>query len=248
MGIVTAVDQYVRPIGMGLLLEIADSKFVVTARHVAEESRATGNAGCTNATNGCVSLDGVWKLSHEVPDLAVHKLSQKAIEALAGKKFARIANPLKYKEVHTKRHAILGCPQVWSKGAVVPAKGQFGEVQLDAPESNIQEGLENFDPSIHFVLQGDPSGLNDENGNPWRFTTESGFALNFPADLKGISGSPVWLSPQISTSNETQLTGIQTSVYGGKSLIKVTKASFLYHFIGELFPELRPAIQLWRDT
>lgn len=70
-----------------------------------------------------------------------------------------------------------------------------------------------------------------------------GFNLNFPSDLSGISGSPVWAQ---GTNGQPILSGIQTAVYPQAKLIKVTKADFLYRFIGGQFPELRPAIRLAR--
>ena len=242
VGLMTEQDKFVRPIGTGLLLQIADCKFIVTAKHVADVARENKNIGCTGDNSRGVSLDGSWRTSHKVADIAAHQISENRLKELTSKKFARLPATSQ----RPNRYSILGFPQVWSKGALVPEqRGQFGELGLIAPEyKGSTSGLGNFDSSVHLLLEAHPNGLSF-NGEPWQFKNENGFVLDFPRDLKGVSGSPVWTFSG-EEGGTPELVGIQTGVYPEHKAIKVTRADILVAFLAEVCPELQPAINLNR--
>lgn len=243
VGVLTAFDQHVRPIGMGLLLEIAGLRFVVTARHVAEQMRESNSGGCTGDGHRGVNLDGAWKLSHPTPDIAVNQISSASQELLRSKRYVRVIDFISPKASAPPRYTIMGCPQVWSKGATAPALGQMGEITLVTPAyTGETSGVDDYDPKIHLLLEADPAGLTI-NAEPWTFTTESGHPLEFPRDLRGISGAPVWTFDDPS-GGSPRVVGIQTGVYHEQGLIKVTKISYICHFLRERFPELREALDL----
>lgn len=234
---------------MGLLLQISESKLLVTAKHVAEETLHTQNAGCTGDNNHVVALDGKWLLSNDSPDIAIHQISPRAAESLCEKNFVRILDLQTEMESPAERHSILGCPQVWSKGARLPSRGKLEEIQLISSRYHgTTSALADFDPAIHFLLYGDEKKLFGEDGQSWEFTNENGFPVDFPLDLKGISGTPVWSFSGFDGGLSPRVTGIQMRVYPQPPLIKVTKAQFLIFFIRDRLPELRPAIDLVRKN
>jgi hypothetical protein len=118
----------------------------------------------------------------------------------------------------------------------------YDPLNLCAPlPKDVPNGVANFVPELHFVLNTQRGGLVDADGRP----------ATIPDKLNGLSGAPVWQTwwpskdfPDVWRSRQARVVGIQTSYYSKKSLVKATDWAAAVYFIWEQHPELRPVLDM----
>jgi hypothetical protein len=102
----------------------------------------------------------------------------------------------------------------------------------------------------HLLLDAQAQQLTWGDGSRAEFTDREGTSADFPRDLKGISGCPVWRTVDLNVPIDDwhrltpRVVGVQTGVYQQSQVIRVTRWAAVTTLIHAAFPELRPAIDL----
>lgn len=246
VAIVAENPQLLFQLGTGTLVRIADTFLVVTAAHVVLDAHNYNwTMGISGAQKKFIILGSDWSCSGEggdpgVLDIAIHKLAQDAVTNLAGKEFINLSDLTTPSNYSTGYYCLFGYPACWTKSADAHTDTlTAGGFQLTTTAYNGDTHLlSNFDPKHHFLLEADDLHLHAYGSDPV-----------FPKRLEGISGCSVWHLGDLSTpiehwpKNRIGLAGVQTGVYR-TNIIKVTRWSSVVNLILQVFPELRPAVQL----
>jgi hypothetical protein len=265
IAIVIAHEGRVHQFGTGILFRIADVSFVVTAAHVVKEAnRHRKTLAVSSFARSFIAISGEFLCSSEDQhggeadpfDIAVHRLSDKAVEGLAGKSFLRF-DEIDFQEPSpTAVYCLFGFPAVWSRPSIAdPDVLQLKALQFTTYRFDRDtEALEGFQHRFHLLLDAQPNGLSNDDGSTAVFRDLEGRDLAFPRNLGGISGCSVWrigdlrLPPSEWSRCEARNAAVQTGVYSDKRAIKATRWLAVSTLLYSAFPDLRRAIELWRTA
>jgi hypothetical protein len=264
VAIVIVHDNAVHQFGTGILFRIAESSFVITAAHVVTKAHEHEKTiGITAAKKSLIALKGdtICSASEQYGcagdpfDVAVHPLSADSVRRLAGKRFLR-HHDIDFSEPSpTGVYSIFGFPTVWSRSASGTSDSlelkpmQYTTYAYDRETDEFDE----FQPRFHLLLEGRDDFVTLTDGSSAEFKSIDGQPASFPGDLGGISGCSVWhigdLKIPIGQWGKLtpRIVAVQTSVYRKNKAIKGTRWVAVTTLISEAFPELRPAINLWRE-
>ncbi|HEV3301273.1 MAG TPA: hypothetical protein VG055_16600 [Planctomycetaceae bacterium] len=263
VAIVIAHEGQVHQFGTGILLRIADSSFVVTAGHVVRQASEHGKTlGISSGAGSFVAVAGQFLCScghqygsdEDLFDVAVHRLPDDAVKRLAGKTFLRLTDVDCGEQSRTAVYTLFGFPAVWAR----PSAADSEVLQLRALQFTTYrfdrhtDALEGFQDRFHLLLDADPNGISNDDGSAAVFRNLDGQDMAFPRGLGGISGCSVWrigdlrLPPSDWRRFEARNVAVQTGVYSPRRAIKATRWIAVSTLLYDAFPELRPAIELWR--
>jgi hypothetical protein len=151
-------------------------------------------------------------------------------------------------------YTIFGYPAVWSSPSTSPEETvnyrafQYTTYRYDRDTSTLEE----YQERLHLLLDAQLQQATDQDANPVEFNDRSGEPVPFPHGLGGISGCSVWRIGDLNVPLEhwdferSRLVAVQTGVYRSKRVIKATRWVAVSTIIHQAFPELRPAMELWR--
>lgn len=263
VSIVVASQGAVFQLGTGILFQVADTYFVVTAAHVLEEPHRWGRTiGISGADRNFIATGGTWVAS--VPeaegspdplDVAVYCLPEAARERLRGKRFLRASDVDFGSPPRMALYSLCGFPGAWS----LPSRRPDEEVRLGPLEyvgssyDQTPNGLVGFDPHYHILIDARSDYLTTPDGYETDFTGRTGESLPLKVALKGVSGAAVWCVGDLDIPVEQwgrtgpRVVAVQTGVYSESEVIRATKWAAVATLIHNAFPELRPSIALWPD-
>ena len=263
--IVIAHDSAVRHFGTGTLFRVADHFFLVTAGHVIKQAcahhKTVGIGGSDDgkfiALTGdtLVSSEGQYGTSADPFDIALHRLALEAVGRLSNKRFL-LFNHVEFDDQSpTAVYTLFGYPAVWSSPSSSPDEKvtykalQYTTYRYDRDTSTLEE----YQDRLHLLLDGQFQQATNQDATPAEFHSScDGQPIPFPRGLGGISGCSVWRIGDLKTPlydwdiEQSRLVAVQTGVYHAKRAIKATRWVAVSTIIHEAFPELRPAIQMWR--
>lgn len=261
VAVVVSNRPEIHQIGTGILFQIADSCFVVTAAHVLTEPLLydktigiTGGDGCLISTHGDWIASTPKQTDSTDPfDIAVFRLPDTAIPRLSGKRFLR-ASDIDFSEQQSKSavFAVFGFPGLWS----LPIRGPEEDLELKGLEyiacaSNRPPDLNGYDPRYHFLIDAQSSSLTDQNGYETAFTDRAGDEVSITKSLGGISGSSVWLVGDLGIPENhwdrivPKVVAVETGVYKEAGVIRATRWAAVTTLIHDAFPDLRSSIAVW---
>lgn len=254
---------FVRQIGSGTLLAVADVRFFVTAAHVLVQAKEYGmTVGISGGKGGnFTALSGNWIVTSadvgsngdDKHDVALYRLDERQLSRLDNVEFVRIADVSFARDISSGYFVVCGFPGMWSTvsdsdDTVMKSKLlQYGTYAFEGSTS----GLNGYDPERHFLLQATPESMLDHNGEPTHFRTRSGHSANMPGDLAGISGCSVWMIGDFNTpvanwsKQAARIVGIETSVFTRTGAIKATRWNAVMSVLHAAYPELRRTIEMY---
>jgi hypothetical protein len=259
VAIVRTKDDMTVPIGTGVLFRIADHKFVVTAAHVVRHAFEYGWGVAISGDNSkFVAVGGDWLTSPRsgpqpdggLGDFAIYPLAIEQVAELQDREFANRSDVSAENEVRGFIR-LLGFPQLLCE----PSENEIQKVHLGAFSfsSAVHKGkltLEDFDQSVHFLIDAPDSGLIDGDGKEVRLRSRNGRGVHLTKNLRGISGCGVWrigkvgVSPEKWSPDDAALVGIAIATYTESEVIKVTRWRYIQLLIYEVFRDLRPALDI----
>ncbi len=257
--IVIASPPSVSLLGTGSLFEVAGERFVVTAAHVIRAAHDHGKTiGISNAATSFIAVSGDWLSSapkqneeHDPFDVAVYKLPGSAVERLRGKRFLRRADVDFREPSATAVFTVFGFPGLWATASGADNERlQFIPLEYTTYACPDNRGpLIGFNSRYHLLLDGTAKQVTGPDGAGLRFEDKTGRAATFPRDLKGISGSAVWMIGNLTVPVENwgpaKVVGVQTGVYQRPEVIRATRWVVVTTLLHEACPHLRPALELW---
>ncbi|SRR6266568_1410454 len=261
VAILRTKDAATVPMGTGTLFRIADRSFVVTAAHVVRGTYAWGWGLAITGNDGkIVETGGDWLCSPTdskqpdkgLGDIAVYGLTSVQVRDLEGKGFARLSDVSMTPDVKHGFYRLLGYPQMLSE----PSNRENEKVLLgsftfatNVYQGNVS-GLEDYEQSVHFLLDAADNNLVDSRGRETRLRGRHQVAAKLTSGVKGISGCAVWRigkvgqPPERWTREDAALTGVAIATYEKSEVIKVTRWRFVQKLIYEGFPDLREPLKL----
>jgi hypothetical protein len=263
VAIVIAHEGETHQFGTGILFRIGDASFLITAAHVVNEASIYRKTLAISTTRGgFVAISGTFMCSakgqygsDEDPfDVAVHRLSDESLLRLGDKSFLRFYDIEFQDQSPTAVYTLFGYPAVWSrpnpaKSDVLDFKAlQFTTYRFDGDTSVLKEFQERF----HLILDAQADGITNDDGSRAVFRDFEGRNLGFPKKLGGISGCSVWRIGDLRlpladwAKVEPRNVAVQTGVYPPTRAIKTTRWIAVSTLIYDAFPDMRPAIELWR--
>jgi hypothetical protein len=254
------LDRYTLPIaarysewpiahGTGVLVQIADARFVVTARHVVEEARQGATLYIPKSTEAGIPLRGEYILSGEDRDVGVVRLEPGLADEVLRSglfEFLRLNRtvPLLAGRLPPAFYVLFGYPLELSRrqrDAIEPVSYWHGTT----PHKRTPAEL-GFDERHHLALR-----LHRDRST---LATAEGFD-RVPL-LKGMSGCGIWLcmdqadleAPDGWSPDHLRLVGIFTGFVDSSEVVKGTIFSRVLDLIRATCPDLRFAIALLRPT
>ncbi|MCZ7647984.1 MAG: serine protease [Planctomycetota bacterium] len=244
------VGQPPRKGGTGVLLQVADEFFLLTAEHVVSSYREGPSdrflylgGGLAEQSKAATEIESAGVLCRSDPhDIAVIRLSNDTVNMLRpDKQFLTLdCVDLHDPQAQGSEYLVLGFPTdpawgIWNgttreiQATFLP----FGSVPYPGTTSH----LINYDPLIHFALHYPKEDIWDNFGNE--------ASLPHP---DGISGSAIWRIRRKTTpmdkwvKQEISLVGIEHAFYSEARIIKVTKIGYAIQMIYAEFAHLRQMI------
>ena len=265
VAILIEFNRALRQFGTGTLLKVADQVFVVTAAHVIRQAKKDEGSLCLAGEHGTiVPAEGEWFLSakgqygtHADPfDVAVLPLAENIVAKLGAKAVLRLHDVGFDEDFKDGIYCLYGFPTLWAnistETAPVMVAKPFQYVSYTFEGSTT--GLSEYQERFHLLLTAAPSATTDIEGNHQVFRAKGNFPARFPHDIVGISGCSVWKigDRRVPITEWGSLTprvvAVETSVYGDRNVIKATKWFAVSTLLAEAYPDLKPAILLWRQN
>ena len=226
----------------GVLFRVGESHFLITAAHKLVDIHGLNIPlflPPSQQDASPISLSGrmLYTKDRRV-DIAVWELPQSIVEQLLPTRtFLGMMDVDLQSHSPKELYLILGYPSSCTEitaEAVRPTVLKY----VAYIYSGDTDGLENFDPSLHILLQHDRDGR-DATGQPLLSPT-----------IQGMSGCGIWrlleLKPawnQTWKRSDAKLVAIQNR-YIHDQYCKGTWVKYAIRLIGDNFPQLRPALQL----
>jgi hypothetical protein len=264
VAIVIANRPHLYQFGTGILFQIADSCFVVTAAYNIRVALGSGKTLGITAGDSFVALGGESVIPTPFQhgsvedhfDVAIHELSSSAAGLLKDKQFLQMSDVRFGALPSTAVVTMCGFPKIMTIPATVdnrtpPLKPfEYTSSIFDGDDTN----LIGYDPKYHFLLDARPGQLTADDS--WPAEVQSplrGGRAAFPDDIKGVSGYGMWMIgdltlPLSEWPQHKRLVGVETSMYPSRQAIRGTKWAAVTTLIYDEFPSLRPAINLWRQA
>jgi len=243
--------------GSGVLFQIADYHFVVTAAHTircAYSNSITLGMSCDD--NRFLVFRSDFDVSDlasffnfdDILDIAIYKLNSEEIGRLKSSRFLRqsdVANVLE-----NGICTVFGYPSALAdkprNNEPLNVKGLTFTVPI---YTGTTDGFDNFDNKYSFLLDASWSS-SGVDGRSLQMSDLSDRAANTLRDLKGLSGGPVWMVGTSGTNPATwgrdlpKLVGLQVGVYPERDLVRATRWSVVLGFLKRRYPELSQALEL----
>lgn len=233
---VALVMQYgkgIRVIGSGVLFRIEQKSFVLTAAHVVKNIQ--GTIYIVTKTGEHVSfVNGGYSERFdlaicEIPDHSIEKFRQNAFPSFAMAKW----NALPEKAVFT----FIGYPSIWAdQDNAVLKPFQYTSYRYN-------DKVAGYKDELHLFMSAIPNELSDDGGNRAIFRSIDGMVLNFPSDLRGVSGSGVWIVGDLDipidlwSTIPPKLVGIESGAIDNPKVINIVKWIAVNTMICEAYPE-----------
>ena len=261
VAIVVANRPFVRHLGSGTLLAVADRRFVVTAAHVIRAAQTTvGISG--GSDNNFIATAGKWHLSapsnedkDDPFDVAVYPLEKSQTARLEGHTFLRIGDVSFESDLSRAFFVVSGFPSIWStetREADDPMKLRPLQYSTCAYGGSTV-ALQGYDARYHVLLDAEPERIFDSSGSAMEFRTRSGYAAQMPQDLQGISGCSVWMIGDLSIPcnhwrpDHARLVAVETGVFPGRAAIKATRWNAVTTLLYSAFTDLHSTIELYEN-
>lgn len=244
------------------LFEVAGMRFLVTAAHVVRSAlRAGTTIAVSDGAHSFVVVAGDWMVSAkngeqgDTVDIAIYRIPSSLSSRFDACTFITLDDVCSDAEPPLGVYALFGFPGDWASQSLNDTE----VLQLKALEYTTHtldrsgETCIGYVPKHHILLEGDPGDITNEDGFKTRFSDRYGNKARFPIALKGMSGGPVWRLGDLSVpldawaGQQAKLAAVQTAVYQGNAVIQATRWAAVTTAIAVSYPELRPAIDLWRS-
>ncbi len=250
--------------GTGTLFRIADAFFLVTAAHVFRLARQYAlSIGFGAAINGSfIPIRGRHLESRpkyadddsDVCDIAIYPILSEDVSHIEKDRFLSLVDVDCGSQSPTAVYSICGFPCKWSKTSrTADEKVVLKAIQYTSYSySGDTSAFVGYVADRHLLISANVDETTDDKGDAVRFVDFVGDALTFPKQLSGISGSSVWRIGDLNVplsewnSDHAKVVAVQTGVYQDKSVIKATRWSVVLEMLNRAFPELHPALSLWR--
>jgi hypothetical protein len=174
------------------------------------------------------------------PDIAVFELDDTAVTELSSRRFLRLSD-FGLQPEGPYWYWVFGFPAELTQDVPSRELFYFKHLSLLAPLFQGDVALENYDPSIHFLLDAARNDIWLPDGRPG----------DLPIRLEGVSGCGIWQSEWPKDGcldrwdpTRTRIVGIQTSYYRSRSLIKATPWAAVAYLLHQVRPDLRGALEL----
>jgi hypothetical protein len=236
--------------GTGVLLQIADTAFLVSAAHVMDYATkhdlphliSNGLPGSEliplhNVTVTSTSLEG------DLFDLAVVRLPEElAVRLRVTKRFVRLSEIDPDDAVaEGSFYFVYGYPYEWTKTDTTQSTVRLSSFRFGGTAFREKIELKEFRPELHLLISSPPDRIADADGN----------LMELPK-LGGISGCGMWRLSSLSQTNDrwstdnVRLVAIEHAVakVGSPVAIKGTRFKAVLQMIKEAHPELRQPIGL----
>lgn len=262
--IVIAHEGSVHHFGTGTLFRISDYFFLITAGHVIKQACANGKTvGIGGSEDGkfialigdtLVSAASQYGTSADPLDIGVHRLARTAVDRLQNKQFLILDNIDFDDQSPTAVFCIFGYPGIWSlPSSTADEAVRYKALQLTTYRYDRDTStLDEYQEGLHLLLDARLDQITNHDATPVDFNDRHDQPIPFPRGLAGISGCSVWRIGDLKTpfdrwkTVKPHLVAVQTGVYHNKSVIKATRWVAVSTLIHGAFPELRPAMELWR--
>jgi hypothetical protein len=237
--------------GTGSLLRIADDSFLVTAAHVTDTLKVDPLAMFPSFSKAGVPIHGDV-IQHQItlPDVSIVHLKSSSADMVADDKWLRLGDISYSQDLTNALFVLFGFPASLTthQGEKLNLKTFFHVAPAYEGDTSL---LSDFDPQLHFAINGDLAQARDKDGIPNNQFNAMGLPLTCTkADLGGVSGGCVWkilTFPNIpKDSTGAKFVGIVTGTYPGVKCIKATWWKAVIHLIDKNFPELHGPINMWR--
>jgi len=220
------------------LLAVAESRFLVTARHLLDDLHPDDELVLYNAMEGSIfTLTESLYPKNARYDVTVLELRFSDIALFEKMRFfsledVDVERPRPHKEVYS----LIGYPQ-----ELAPATHRDGEqspLVLNALISSARVHASKFEPQHQFLLDNDPLLCRDERWAP-----------STTPDLHGVSGAPVFQvtkgDGEILLNERARWVGVECGFFlvDGHQLIKTTGIEIPLSLIATSRPTLRPVIE-----
>ncbi len=255
VAIIAEHDRALKQFGTGTLLKIADQTFIVTAAHVVKNAKKSNGSLCFSNKNGkFVPASGEWFCSSDDYDVAVLEISDEVAKKLGISTFLRLHDIELGEDSGTGIYCFFGFPSLWgnicteSSPVMTVTPFQFISHAFEGSTT----GLSGYQQKHHLLLAADPRDITNIDGNPQPFRAKGNFPARLPGDLGGISGCSIWKIGDRSVPIEKwsdltpQVVAVETSVYADRKAIKGTRWFVVTTLLLKAFPNLKPAIMLFR--
>ena len=263
VAIVIATPPTVRLFGTGVLFQIADSPFLVTAGHIAHFAhtyRKTIGLGATGhervipiVSGGFTSSVPAQGMEDDPYDVAVYPIPPDMAEKLHRKRFLRIGDVSSDDPGPKAVFSVFGYPGVWCDPSI-PAEErmdarafEFTTYAYDGDTTTFT----GYQPRLHLLLSAGTEYMTWPDGSTADFRDRKGQPVPFPRGLKGISGAGVWHVGDLAVPLDkwgacpARLVGVDTGVYHASGAITATRWAVVTTVIHKAFPDLRRSIELW---
>ena len=243
--------------GTGTLFAMGQERFVVTAGHVVRQASKHEARLYCSVPNGTYfplvrtwtcSTSGAGRLAHDPFDIAVYHLNEEDYQRLGTAHYVRTTDLTFNFDDEFAVYSLFGFPSVWSQPESTNLTLKRLEFTGYGYDGNLAT-LELFRSDYHLAIRARLDETKDEFAQDVRFTTLAGIPVDFPVDLGGISGCPVWRigDRRMPVSNWSsiipKLVAVETGAYP-KGVIKATRWVAVTTLLRAAFPQLRPAFDL----
>src|SRR6267378_1274049 len=223
--------DFIRPLGTGSLLEVAEKRWLVTASHVLVEGRRDQLIAGNLIAGHQFSVEGV-AIGNERDDVGILELDQRSAGLFEGARWLRVTD-LRLDPPQVSDVCVLA-------GYPVNLQRRGGPTSALAYITRQHDGdykAFSSDPAEHLLLDYDHAesiAAEPDRGPP-------------PDRLQGISGSAVWrLDDTGSDQMRATVVAIETGVFPhpGRLIVKATRIGAVLGLIGRAYPDLRGALTL----
>lgn len=261
VAIVLASEGAVHQIGTGILFQVADFCFVVTAAHVLKDPLMCGKTIGISAGDGrFLSTHGDWVATtpsgargEDDPfDVAVFRLPKTLLPRLSGKRFVRMSEIDFGEQSHSAVFAIFGFQGSWA----LPSRSADEELILRPIEylayrcNRTLPDILDLDPRYHLLIDAQTAHLTTQDGYGVDWTDRAGEVLPLVKGLGGLSGSSVWVIGDLQVPLDQwgrlqpRVVAVETGVYQKSQVIRTSRWTAVTTLIHHAFSELRASIAI----
>jgi hypothetical protein len=242
--IISLEESGPQPLGMGTFLQVEETKVLITAAHVIEESLSHSwplavLQGVPDDRPGkAIPLVGYsWRINREPYDLAVLELGDATIDQLAQHRFIGLEKT-SMGDVHSGVFCFFGFPRDSLERSVGDSTRWLGPFSYGA---NLYSGgtatFKDYSPEHHILIQRSELGGIDRKG---------GFAAVHD-DPRGISGCPLFQIGRDGkarsewTPDRIRIVGVATGFH--REAFVATRWDYVNDMLWFIFPKLRSALK-----
>ncbi len=186
--------------------------------------------------------------------IGLHHLAPDAVSRLRNEKTFMHFDDIEFEpQSPSAVYTLFGFPEAWSSPSTSEEEKvkyktlQYTTYRYDRSTSSFSEYQERF----HLLLDGQLCQAFDNNVSAIQPSDLDGNPTSINNNLSGISGCSIWRIGDFKKPTSkwdierSKLVAVQTGVYYGVRAIKATRWIAISTLIHKVFPELRPAMELW---